>query len=275
MPLSFIRAYPPARPSSSPAYWFPFRAGNVLVQDTGQQIALIEGDDAIASLLQAHEVYYLGTLNGTPCMTCEVDAERELPADWQAYSLRGLFGKLAAEMLNLVGYASQILYWQQTSRYCPVSGHLTEPEIGTWGRHCPHCGHVSYPHVTPAILVLVYDGERVLLTHKPGWDKRYSCIAGFTEPGETLEECAQREIYEEVGLEVTDVEYIGSQSWPFPHQLMVGFVARYVSGEIRIEEQELDDAKWFPIDELPQLPPPQSLAHTIIMTWAERQKHRG
>lgn len=272
MPSSFIRAYPPTRPASSSAYWLPFQDGNVLVQDTGQRLALIQGDATIETLLQPEAVYYLGTLHGIPCMTCEVATQRELPANWQAFPLRGLFGRLDAEAYNLVDYASQIVYWQRTSHYCPVCGHLTQAEHGTWGRRCPHCGHVAYPHVTPAILALVYDGERVLLTHKPGWDKRYSCIAGFTEPGESLEECVQREVYEEVGLEVTDVEYMGSQSWPFPHQLMVGFVARYVSGDIRLEEKELDDAQWFPLDALPQLPPPQSLAHKLIVAWAKRKK---
>jgi NAD+ diphosphatase len=130
--------------------------------------------------------------------------------------------------------------------------------------------------VTPAILVLVHDGDRVLLTHKPGWGKRYSCIAGFVEPSESLEECVQREVSEEVGLEIADVSYVGSQPWPFPHQLMVGFTTRYVGGTIRLDERELDDAAWFHIDDLPEMPPPQSLAHYIITTWtASRRSAMG
>jgi len=107
----------------------------------------------------------------------------------------------------------------------------------------------------------------MLLTHKPGWGKRYSCIAGFTEPGESLEECVQREVFEEVGLEVTDMRYIGSQPWPFPHQLMVGYTARYTGGTLRLQQDELDDALWFDVDNLPDMPPLMSLAHFIIKTW--------
>ena len=112
----------------------------------------------------------------------------------------------------------------------------------------------------------------MLLTHKPGWGKRFSCIAGFVEPGESLEGCVKREIYEEVGMEVTDIEYIGSQPWPFPHQLMVGYIARYLRGEVRVDQLELDDARWFTVDTLPELPPPQSLARRIITTWIERHR---
>lgn len=111
-----------------------------------------------------------------------------------------------------------------------------------------------------------------MLTHKPGWGKRFSCVAGFVEPGESLEECAQREILEEVGVEVTDVTYVGSQPWPFPHQVMVGFTARYVRGEIQLDRQELDDARWFSIDALPDMPPPLSLAHYIITSWVASKR---
>jgi NAD+ diphosphatase len=136
-----------------------------------------------------------------------------------------------------------------------------------WSRSCTNCTHIGYPPVTPAILVLVHDGERVLLAHQPGWGSRYSILAGFVEPGESLEECVRREVMEEVSIEITDITYIGSQPWPFPHQLMIGYIARYVSGEIRIQEQELDDAAWFHIDQLPELPSPISLSRQIVTKW--------
>jgi NAD+ diphosphatase len=149
---------------------------------------------------------------------------------------------------------------------------MTEPLSGGWGRQCPNCDHITYPPVTPAILVLVHDGENVLLVHKPDWGKRYSIIAGFVEPGESLEGCVQREVREEVNVEVSDIRYIGSQPWPFPHQLMVGFTARYVLGEIRPDQQELDRAAWFHYNALPELPPPLSLARQIITTWVASQQ---
>jgi NAD+ diphosphatase len=125
--------------------------------------------------------------------------------------------------------------------------------------------------VTPAILALVYDDHRVLLVGKPGWGQRRSIIAGFVEPGETLEECVSREVLEEAGLEVTDVTYIASQPWPYPDQLMVGFTARYAGGELHLDGNELAAGDWYTPDKLPDLPPPVSLAHHIIMQWVERQ----
>lgn len=270
MPSTFVRVYPPAQPAPGPAYWFPFHHEELLVQQREHGLALVHGGEAIRALLKPQSVLYMGTLDGVPCLTCETNAESEIPEGWSAQGLWSLYGQIDDMAYGLVGYASQLLYWQRTSRYCPVSGHLTETEPGTWGRRCPSCGHVGYPHVTPAILALVHDGDRVLLTHKPGWGGRYSCVAGFVEPGETLEECVQREVYEEIGVEVADVAYMGNQPWPFPHQLMVGFSARYVSGAVRLDEKELDAAAWFHFDNLPELPPPFSLAHYMITSWARR-----
>ncbi len=273
---TFIRAYPPSQPASDRAYWLPFLKNEVLVAQHGEQVALIQANNQeMQALLKPQEVLYIGTFDGVPCMACEVGVDVVIPETWHALSLWGLFGKLDEVSYSVVGYATQLLYWRRTSHFCPVCGHVPQDEVGTWGRHCPHCGHTAYPHVTPAILALVHDGgERMLLTHKSGWGKRYSCVAGFTEPGESLEECVQREVYEELGVEVTDVRYVGSQPWPFPHQLMVGYTARYVSGAIRLEEQELDDARWFSTDALPEMPPPLSLAHSMIKTWVEATRQR-
>jgi NAD+ diphosphatase len=202
-------------------------------------------------------------------MVCELGDEsvREGTRD---LSLRELYGRVDETLYGVIGYASQLLYWQRTSNFCPVCGHVPQPEQGTWGKKCPNCGHVAYPHVTPAILALVHDDDgHMLLTHKHGWGKRFSCVAGFVEPGESLEECVQREVREELGVEVADVTYTGSQSWPFPHQLMVGYTARYVGGELHIQEQELDDARWFSVENPPEMPPSVSLSYTIIHTWIE------
>jgi NAD+ diphosphatase len=142
-----------------------------------------------------------------------------------------------------------------------------------WARLCPNCGHQRYPQVSPAVLALVHDGgDRILLAHKPGWGDRYSILAGFTLPGESLEECVYREVEEEVGIEVTDLVYQGSQPWPFPQQLMIGFIARYTRGEIRLDEEELDHAAWFDVHELPSLPPPLSLSRQIIDAWRQSRQ---
>ena len=304
MSAKFIRVYPPAQPMSSVVYWFPFRNDRVLMRETGHGIEPLQGDEGLigAGLIvkrsnqdvagssqgviesrfheyeqddlrvRSHvgERMFIGMLDGIPCVTYEAGIET-LPEDIRELTLREVYGQVDEVIYSIVIYAYQMLYWQRTSNFCPVCGHIPEAEEGTWGKRCPNCGHVAYPHVTPAILALVHDDNgNMLLTHKRGWGKRFSCVAGFTEPGESLEECVQREILEELGVEVTDVSYVGSQPWPFPHQLMVGYTARYVGGDIHIQEQELDDARWFSVKEPPEMPPSMSLAHTIIQTWIEK-----
>lgn len=273
----FIRAYPPSHAISPLAYWFPFRGDKVLMRETQWGLVPLQGGEELQDIIQPLDgensdtsSFYIGMLDDVPCMTYESSIEA-LPQDVRELSLRELYGRVDEAIYGVAAYAFQLLYWQRTSSFCPVCGHATVAEEGTWGKHCPNCGHVAYPHVTPAILALVHDDTgNMLLTHKRGWGKRYSCVAGFVEPGESLEACVQREVYEELGVEVADVSYVGSQPWPFPHQLMVGYTARYVSGEVRIQEQELDDARWFSPHELPEMPPALSLAHTMIKMWVEK-----
>lgn len=265
--MIFTRAYPPSRPAPGPALWLPFQNEKLLLQTRGAEITLLRGEPEVLSALTVNDPLYLGTLDGVPCLACETDEAASLPPDVEAVGLRALFGRLPDVQSTLAGYASQMLHWRRTSLFCPVCGHATEPGGDGWARRCPQCGYTRYPHVSPAVLALVSDGDRLLLVHKPGWGAMHSIIAGFVEPGESLEECVRREVMEEAGIEVTDIIYQGSQPWPFPHQLMVGFTARYVGGELKIDDAELDGAAWFTRDALPDLPSPISLSRQIIDAW--------
>src|SRR5581483_1123158 len=140
-------------------------------------------------------------------------------------------------------------------------------------RRCPRCGLTTFPRISPAVIVLVRRGERVLLgrgSHLP--PGLFSTLAGFVEPGETLEEAVRREIREEAGIEVDDVRYFGSQPWPFPDSLMIGFFAEHAGGEIVVDSNELAEARWFALDELPPVPPPFSIARALVDAWV---KERG
>jgi NAD+ diphosphatase len=271
MTTAFERQYPPARPTPGPAYWFLFRGNEMLVQDTGQTgltIPLL--DEAAVAALEPGQVLFLGTLNGVPCMAGEVSAD--VPVDPHAVGIRELYGRLDEETYGVVFYASHILRWQRDSRFCPVCGHTLGKPREQWMRQCTNCDYIGYPLVSPAILALVHEGPNVLLVHKPGWGTRFSIVAGFVEPGETLEQCVQREVREEVGVEVTDITYGGSQPWPFPHQLMIGFMARYTGGQICPDETEVDQAAWFRFDQLPDLPAPLSLSRQLIDRWVNSQR---
>ena len=262
-----MRAYPPAQPVPGPALWLPFRRGELLVQTENGSPRLYQGSRDKLDDLCCQAPLYLGKLGDIPCLAADCDADTDLPDGWAALSLRALFGQLSEAEYGLAGYASQMLYWQRTSGFCPVCGHRTEAKDGDWGRRCPNCGHVAYPHVTPATLILVHDGPRLLLAHKPGWGNRYSILAGFVEPGESLEDCVRREVREEVGVELAELSYAGSQPWPYPHQLMVGFTAQYAGGDIQVDGEELDQADWFTRETLPELPPAVSLSRQMIDAW--------
>jgi NAD+ diphosphatase len=261
----FRRLYPPALPDEGPAYWLLF-SGDELLLAEGEPLRLLEGTTRRLELVEAVEPQLLGMLDDLPVMFATLDAAPP-PPGLRAIGLRAVLAQADAELSALTGYAAQLLRWSRTSRFCPACATSLEPLDG-WGKRCPACGHSLYPPVSPAAIVLIHDGaDGVLLTSKPGWGARYSLVAGFVEPGETLEQCVAREVLEEVGVLVDDVRYVGSQPWPFPHQLMVGFTARYVGGEIAIDATELVDARWFARDALPELPPPFSIARQIIELW--------
>lgn len=165
--------------------------------------------------------------------------------------------------------ASELIFWDSTTRYCPVCGaEMTRhTEIS---KRCTKCEREIWPTLSPAIIVLVRRGEKALLVHGRTFSKPlYALVAGFVETGESLEECVRREVKEETSLEIGNISYFGSQSWPFPSQLMIGFTADYVSGEIRFADGELTSGGFFSRDDLPQIPGPPSIARQMIDAWLE------
>src|SRR5260370_28101510 len=194
MASRFQRMYPPTRPTSSQAFWFTFQGHKLLVQEQNGKLALLQGDESIIAGLSASPEIVIGMLDDTSSIACEISPEQVLPAGWRPIDLRSLFGQIDDDIYAIAGYASQLLLWQSRSRFCPACGQATEPQPRTWGRVCPGCETCSYPPVTPAVLVLVHDGDNVLLAHQPGWGKRYSVIAGFVEPDEPLEPRLQRQV---------------------------------------------------------------------------------
>ena len=165
------------------------------------------------------------------------------------------------------------LTWDRTHQYCGQCGSHTEAMPGERARHCPTCGLHYYPRISPAVIVLVTKGDAMLLTRglhfPPGF---YGVLAGFVEAGESLEEAVVREIHEEAGIEVANIRYFGSQPWPFPHQMMVGFTATWASGEIRVDPTELADAAWFTRETLPTIPPSFSIARRLIDAFLESSR---
>ena len=245
------------------------REGHVLVLD--------EHPDDIAPRA-ARQV--LGTLDGAACFAIDLDGEGHLEVLVEdlldgLVPLMGLYGRVDDVRWTLAGRAVQLVEWDRTTRFCGRCGTQTEPAPGERARRCPACGLLAFPRLAPAVITLIERGagpgnEALLARGRAFPVPMYSCIAGFVEAGETMEQAVHREVAEEVGVAIADVRYVASQPWPFPHSLMVGFEATWAGGDIVIDDAEIVDAQWFRRHALPMIPPGMSIARTLIDRWVAR-----
>ena len=259
-----------AVPPTLEGHWLIVQDQGLLVEPAGEGFRLPRGAAPKGLGATAEEPLWLGQWHGEPCWVVGLPRDAASPTGLQRETLVPMRGtKLPDELLSLGGMAMQGLWWESTSGHCPRCGTRTERIAGEWGRRCGSCRYEHYPHLHPAVIVLVKDGDRVLLARKREWAPgRYALVAGFVDNGESLEGAVAREVKEEVGVDVTDIQYVGSQNWPFPSQIMLGFVATYAGGAVAVDEEELDDARWFPVDALPDGPSRHSIARFILDTHA-------
>jgi len=263
---AFVPAKLATKPPSPSGHWLIVQEQGLIVVPEADRLRLPVGE--LPEGFDGHlgSPIWLGNFQGTPCWVAALARDAAVPAGFHRETLIPMQGtRLPDDLLSLGGMALQALHWESTSAHCPRCGEPTERIEGEWGKRCPRCRYEHYPHLHPAVITLVRDGSRVLLTRKAGWAPgRYSLVAGFVDNGECLEGAVHREVKEEVGVEVTDIRYVGSQNWPFPSQLMIGFVAAYAGGDVVIDRDELEDARWFPVDALPSGPSRQSIARFIL-----------
>ncbi|MEO0457398.1 MAG: NAD(+) diphosphatase [Cyanobacteria bacterium P01_A01_bin.114] len=248
--------------NTQPGWWFAFCRHQILLNQTGQ-IPLLSGLNEIG--LSPVRTQFLGTLAGKPCYSAELAKEIEIPEGLRVEGLRSQYTRLDDDLFALAGRAYQIMEWDRTHQYC---GHCATEMMNTGNdraKRCPNCGLRQYPRLSPAIIVLISRGNELLLARAPRFrEGLYSVLAGFVEPGESLEETVAREVYEEVGIAIKDIRYFGSQPWPFPNSLMIGFTASYAGGEIVIDGKEIEAANWFTKENLPPVPGPLSIARQLI-----------
>lgn len=258
---------PPEHPTSF-ACWFAFSDRQLLVwQERSVTMVPCAAELAEIGVLPV-ATHYLGRLKDRDCYAVELAPDAAPPHRSCFEGVRSLYGRLDDEQFALAGRAVQIVEWGRTHRYCGHCATPTVPMPGERAKRCPKCGLTSYPRLSPAVIVLVHRGREVLLARAHNFPAAfYSILAGFVEPGESLEEALAREVREEVGIEVDNITYFGSQPWPFPNSLMIGFTARYAGGEVQINGHELVDAGWFRADCLPEIPPKLSIARRLIDSW--------
>jgi NAD+ diphosphatase len=214
---------------------------------------------------EALRTLYLGRLDGVDCWAAELAAGAPAPAGATWEGLRPLFSVLDDDHFALAGRALQLLLWDRDHQFCGRCGTPTEARREERVRVCPACKLSAYPRVAPAVMALVRRNTQILLARSPHFPPgMYSALAGFVEPGESLEQCLAREVAEEVGVRVGRARYFASQPWPFPHSLMIAFVAEWSSGEITPQAGEIEDAKWFDLLQLPKLPSKISIARRLI-----------
>ena len=248
--------------------WFIFYKDKLLLAKQGEKFAVPAGEEAPVGLCKSSSVMEVGTMDdGTPIKTFALNAPDINDTAFEWVDLRKSFHLLSREHYLKAGKCRELIYWDSNTQYCGTCG--TPLRMHTpISKRCPQCGREIWPALSPAIIVLVHKGNEALLVHARNFKgDYYGLVAGFVETGETLEEAVHREVAEETGITITNLRYFGSQPWPYPNGLMVGFEADYVAGNIHLQKEELSHGAWFSKENLPAVPDKLSIARKMIDHW--------
>lgn len=267
-----LPVYPePEDPSPARKRWVLIQGASVLFRSDPAPGTVLMPDPLPAGLACGAPVY-LGTRDDLFFYAAEVAPGATPPDGWQPSPVRELSGKVPDCDMAVASYAVRILDFDRSTAFCGRCGAKTRPLTTERARICTACSRIFYPRISPAIIVLVKRCEEVLLARSPRSPPGvFSVIAGFNEPGENLEQTVHREVGEEVGIAVRNLRYFGSEPWPFPDSLMIGFIADYAGGEIRIDNQEIEAAGWFTRSTLPPFPSRESITRALIAAWIRRE----
>jgi NAD+ diphosphatase len=261
--MEFIKTVTAPENMDPEGYYFIFDGNYIFVVEKGDEIAIpkLKSQEATASGLS--EPCFIGMLDNHPCYSVDASDHFE---KFKRMNIRVLIENVDLTFWQAAGYARSIHDWNLNFRYCGRCGTQTIPKPDEHVRKCPECSLMSYPRISPAVIIAVVKKDQILLARGVNFPnkKMFSVLAGFVEPDETLEQCVAREVFEETGVKVKDIRYYGSQPWPFPDSLMIGFTARFESGELDIDENEIAEAGWFSKDNLPVIPSRYTIARHLI-----------
>lgn len=250
-----------------PNWWFVFDNDLLLLEKKDNSYSMPYQIEIPVSSEKTPIIHEISTLQGSLCKALEISFDIKENGRYLMTDLRSSFDLLPHDQFVMAGKAREILFWDRTTQYCPVCG-ASMKQFLPIAKKCPVCSFEIFPTISTAILALVRKGDSVLLVRARNFKGNFhSLVAGFLETGESLEECVAREVLEETGLTIKNITYFGSQPWPFPNGLMVGFIADYESGEIRLQEEELCAGAFYTKEHLPELPRKLSLARKMIDWW--------
>lgn len=262
---------PPEKTHTAPAYCFAFKERRILLIHENDDCRLPTMEEFRSLGTGAMREQYMGEYGKVSCFVLEIDGVAHDQESVRFEELRKLYDVLGEQLAALAGRAIQLLEWDMRTTFCGSCGSRTFRRQQERAKECPDCSTLFFPKISPAIIVLIEKGEEALLARSPGFPPGlYGLIAGFVEPGESVEEAVVREVMEEVGVSIKDLEYFGSQPWPYPDSLMIGFTARYAGGDLRIDRTEIEDARWFRYHEIPTAPSISSISGQLISYFIER-----
>jgi NAD+ diphosphatase len=257
------------------SYCFFFADDNLLANTSDSSIAIPRYSNIRDGNLEPFNIQYFGIIEGIPCFTGEIKRKHPDPG-YSLTTLRSMFMNAQEKWFYISGRAYHLMNWSRNNVFCGKCGGPLTFEKDERAKKCTSCGNIIYPKISPAAIVAVIrDGKILLARSRRFTHNLYSVLAGFVEPGESIEECAVREIFEETGITVKNLRYFGSQPWPFPDSLMVGFTAEYESGDIVLDDRELVDAGWFSPDEMPNIPPSSISIARELIDWYLENYRRG
>jgi NAD+ diphosphatase len=260
------------RPQNSPSQdstddlHIVFQRGELISDMRARVPCMIAQRDFEASNWRARQRLFLGYWHDQACFAVEIEPTDDLnPMQYQRGSLYQILGRVEEQLFALAGRASQLLAWERDHKYCGRCGEPMNMDIEERAMRCGPCETIIYPRIAPCIIVLITRGEEMLLARNANFPRpMYSTLAGFIEAGESAEETLVREVHEEVRVQVKNIRYFQSQSWPFPSQLMLGYFAEYADGDIVCDPSEIADAQWFHYRDLPMIPPVSSISGQLI-----------
>lgn len=257
--------------SSGNELYIVFQQGNLVTDMRAVQPCLLSAEQVHESGWNADGSHFMGYWHEQPCHALAIDPTVSLDVmRYQKGNLYQVLGRVEEQLFALVGRASQLLDWERDHKYCGRCGNTMQADTSERAMRCEPCGTINYPRIAPCVIVLITRGEEILLARNANFPgPMYSTLAGFIEPGETVEETLVREVREEVGVEVCNLRYFQSQSWPFPNQLMIGFFADHAGGEIVCDQIEIVDAQWFNVNDLPMIPPVSSVSGQLIQHYID------